>query len=152
MQCRRPHKSSLKTRTYKNFMVNESAQSISISRFNVRSKVLHRIQIWEINTTLIRKWTFRSKFLDIHPKQAYFYTFDLLEQQNHLEKSNVESEMYYLKRRILKMWTWRKYTNGVHGSLLPWICMEILLRNYPRGKFQEIEIWLPASCQRMKQL
>lgn len=152
MQCRRPHKPCVKTRTYKNFMVNESAQSISIRRFNLRSKILHRIQIREINTALIRKWRFRSKFLDIHPKQAYFYTFDLLEQQNHLEKSNVESEMYSLKRGILKMWTWRKHTNGVHGTLLPWICMEIRLENYPPEIFQEIEISLPASCQRMKQL
>lgn len=71
--------------TYQYLMVNEGTKSFTPHSLSFRSKILDRIKIGNIYTTLIWTATFRAKLLDIHSEKAYIYSFNLLKQYNNLK-------------------------------------------------------------------
>ena len=79
---------NLKTevKTCQNFMIYKCTECFPCHGSNFRPKVLNRIQIREIHPPMIWLLTFCTKFLDIHAKKTYFYSFNFLEQQNHLKQ------------------------------------------------------------------
>jgi len=68
-------------------MVNDCTKGFSTLCPSFRPKIVDRIKIWNVYTTLIGISAFRAKFLDIHSKNAYIYFFDFLKQKYNLKST-----------------------------------------------------------------
>lgn len=111
-------------RNYQYFMVNKCSKRFSTHSFNLWSQVLYRIKIRDINAALIWMTTIWAEFLDIHTKNTYIYSFNLLKQKNNL-KWTKECDFNYTQKlecdfnytqKVTYLWYWTAWNSAADNK------------------------------------